>query len=360
MQPQIHYFAQSRFEAARRLERLPRGHPRQGLHGHGFRIAVRGQAPGSPCPGGEPQALGEALEQRLAPLRYHLVNETVRYADDAPLLRWVADGLAVPEVDGLTLSGDPRFGMDRDAKGALHAWRSFRIEAAHRLPNVPEGHKCGRMHGHGFTVVLYENVDGGDEVDAPERIAGAWAPLEALLDHACLNDIGGLDNPTSEHLAAWIWQRVELPALSGITVSESATTGCHYDGSHFRIWKQQDFEAAVRLEAAREGDPRRALHGHSYRVRLHLSASLDTVMGWTVDYGDVKERFRPVYAELDHHTVNELGVDGDVGGLAAWIGTRVRGGLPECHRVELLESPGRGAVADWAPAPTFDPLPMEP
>ena len=82
-------------------------------------------------------------------------------------------------------------------------------------------------------------------------------------------------------------------------------------------------------------------------------------MGWTVDYGDVKERFRPVYGELDHQTVNELGVGGSAGGLATWIGTQVRQGLPECTRVELWERPGRGAVADWAPMPSFDPLPMD-
>jgi 6-pyruvoyltetrahydropterin/6-carboxytetrahydropterin synthase len=215
------------------------------------------------------------------------------------------------------------------------------------------------MHGHGFTVVLYEAVSDGAAVTAPERIAEAWTLLEAQLHRACLNDLPGLDNPTSEHLAAWIWQRIPLAGLSGVTVSESATNGCHYDGADFRIWKQQDFESAVRLDSAPEGDARRALHGHSYRLRLHLAAPLDTVLGWTVDYGDVKERFRPVYGELDHHTINELGVDGGAGPLAAWIGEQVRPGLPECVRVELHERPGRGAVADWAERPAFDPCPLE-
>lgn len=359
MQPHVRYFAQSRFEAARRLERLPRGHPRQGLHGHSFRVAVRGRPAEAPFPGGESEALGADLTRRLAPFAYHLVNETVGDAGDGALLRWIAGGLAVPEVDGLALSGDHRFGVELDGGGGLHAWRTFRVEAAHRLPHVPDGHKCGRMHGHGFTITLHERVAADGEAEAPERLAAAWAPLEAQLDHACLNDLAGLDNPTSEHLAAWIWQRLDLPDLSGVTVAESATTGCHFDGAAFRIWKQQDFEAAVRLAAAPEGDARRLLHGHSYRVRLHLSAPLDTVMGWTVDYGDVKERFRPVYARLDHHTLNDLGVDGSTGALAAWIGEHVREGLPELVRVELHERPGLGAVADWAPRPEFDPCPLE-
>ena len=128
-------------------------------------------------------------------------------------------------------------------------------------------------------------------------------PLQADLHHACLNDIPGLANPTSELLAAWLWQRLKaaLPALSWITVYETATAGCHYDGRHYRIWKEQRFESALRLARAPEGDPRRRLHGHSYLLRLHLSAPLDQVLGWTVDYGDVKALFKPVYERLDHH-----------------------------------------------------------
>jgi 6-pyruvoyltetrahydropterin/6-carboxytetrahydropterin synthase len=160
------------------------------------------------------------------------------------------------------------------------------------------------MHGHGFEVILHADQDlqGRDLGVDFDRLGELWVPLHATLHHACLNDLPGLDNPTSERLAAWLWQRLkpELPPLSWVTVYETATAGCHYDGRHYRIWKEQTFESALRLRHAPTGDPRRRLHGHSYRIRLHLTAPLDEVLGWTVDYGEVKARFEPIYRELDH------------------------------------------------------------
>ncbi|WP_242445343.1 6-pyruvoyl trahydropterin synthase family protein [Chromatium okenii] len=128
------------------------------------------------------------------------------------------------------------------------------------------------------------------------------------MHHACLNDISGLENPTSELLAQWLWQRFapQLPTLRRVTVCETATAGCHYDGQQFRIWKEQRFESAVQFPDAPAGDGRRRLHGHSYLLRLLLSAPLDAVLGWTVDYGDVKTLFTPVYRQLDHHRLDQL------------------------------------------------------
>lgn len=109
--------------------------------------------------------------------------------------------------------------------------RDFRFEAAHRLPRVPEGHKCGRMHGHSFLVTV---VVGG-EVD-PELgwildfadIDAAIRPLREQLDHHTLNDIPGLENPTSELLAAWIFDRIELPKgeLRAVEVHETCCAAC--------------------------------------------------------------------------------------------------------------------------------------
>ncbi|WP_242445782.1 6-pyruvoyl trahydropterin synthase family protein [Chromatium okenii] len=139
--------------------------------------------------------------------------------------------------------------------------------------------------------------------DLFNNLDALWQPLHAELHHACLNDISGLENPTSELLAQWLWQRFapQLPTLRRVTVCETATAGCHYDGQQFRIWKEQRFESAVQFPDAPAGDGRRRLHGHSYLLRLLLSAPLDAVLGWTVDYGDVKTLFTPVYRQLDHH-----------------------------------------------------------
>ena len=111
----------------------------------------------------------------------------------------------------------------------------FQIEAAHRLPNVPEGHKCARMHGHSFRVEVH--VEGpvdprfGWVMDYAD-IKAAFKPLYDRLDHYCLNDVEGLSNPTSENLAAWIWDRLKpnLPLLSKVVVHETCTAGCSYSG----------------------------------------------------------------------------------------------------------------------------------
>jgi 6-pyruvoyltetrahydropterin/6-carboxytetrahydropterin synthase len=114
--------------------------------------------------------------------------------------------------------------------------RDVTFEAAHRLPNVPDGHKCARLHGHSFRIriVVRGPVDPhtGWLMDFSE-IKAAWAPLDAQLDHYYLNDIAGLENPTSEVLAKWIWDRlvVSLPALSAIQVHETCTSGCVYRGA---------------------------------------------------------------------------------------------------------------------------------
>ena len=113
--------------------------------------------------------------------------------------------------------------------------KTFRFEAAHWLPTFPEGHKCRRMHGHSFVV----DVEVSGSVD-PEQgylmdygeIAAAWSPIDKALDHRVLNDIDGLENPTSEMLAVWIWGRLQpcLPHLSGVTVHETCTSTCRYAG----------------------------------------------------------------------------------------------------------------------------------
>src|ERR1043165_1400923 len=87
----------------------------------------------------------------------------------------------------------------------------FRFEAAHRLPKVPKGHKCERLHGHSFKIELTVegpvNPETGWFIDYNE-LWKAWQPLFDRLDHNYLNEIEGLENPTSEVLAGWIWDRV--------------------------------------------------------------------------------------------------------------------------------------------------------
>jgi 6-pyruvoyltetrahydropterin/6-carboxytetrahydropterin synthase len=113
--------------------------------------------------------------------------------------------------------------------------KTFRLEAAHHLPHVPADHKCRRVHGHSFrvTVRVVGAVDPGSGwVMDYADLAAAFEPLRLRLDHHDLNTVEGLDNPTSEHLARWIWDRLStaLPALSSITVHETCTSSCTYRG----------------------------------------------------------------------------------------------------------------------------------
>ncbi|HEY3233775.1 MAG TPA: 6-carboxytetrahydropterin synthase QueD, partial [Polyangiaceae bacterium] len=104
--------------------------------------------------------------------------------------------------------------------------KELRFEAAHRLPNVPPGHKCARLHGHSFKVELA--VEGAVDPKTGWLIDYAamgelWLPIYQVLDHNYLNEIEGLENPTSENLARWLWQRIKpgLKELVRVTVHET-------------------------------------------------------------------------------------------------------------------------------------------
>ena len=113
--------------------------------------------------------------------------------------------------------------------------RDFGFEAAHWLPNVPEGHKCRRVHGHSFRgeVAVRGPVDPqtGWVMDFAD-LRRAVEPLVERLDHYMLNDVEGLENPTSERVAIWFWTRLapELPLLHRVTIRETCTSRCHYFG----------------------------------------------------------------------------------------------------------------------------------
>ena len=117
----------------------------------------------------------------------------------------------------------------------MRIYKEFSFEAAHRLPNVPDGHKCARLHGHSFHVRV--SVDGpigtrsGWVMDFAD-LKAAFRPVHDQLDHRYLNEIGGLENPTSENIARWIWRALQpgLPGLAEIEVRETCTSGCVYRG----------------------------------------------------------------------------------------------------------------------------------
>ncbi len=117
----------------------------------------------------------------------------------------------------------------------MEIYKDFTFEAAHRLPNVPDGHKCARLHGHSFQARIVVSGPVGEisgwVMDFGD-IKAAFRPIREQLDHHYLNEVEGLENPTSEHIARWIWHRLkpQLPALCRVEIRETCTSGCLYTG----------------------------------------------------------------------------------------------------------------------------------
>ena len=117
----------------------------------------------------------------------------------------------------------------------MEIFTEFTFEAAHRLPQMPADHKCARLHGHSFRAEVHVAGPVGAETGWVMDFAdvrAACEPVRLALDHRYLNEIEGLENPTSEVVARWIWQRLapELPGLVAIVVRETCTSGCVYRG----------------------------------------------------------------------------------------------------------------------------------
>lgn len=350
------YTAAVPFEAAREVLILPEGHRSRRLHGHSFTAKVRAKLPAgwNSFAGGEVDALRDALARTIGPLDYCRLNDTLEHPTDENLARWVRERLSAPGIDSVGIQSTNEEGADLDVVQHAHIWRRYLLQSAHRLPNVALAHKCGRVHGHGFEVILHAHVDLGaralgvdyDQMDA------VWAPIHGELDHAYLNDSPGLENPTSELISSWIWSKVKphLPELSWVTVYETGQCGANFNGEKYRIWKEVTLDSALHLRSAPVGDKRRRVHGHTYTLRLHLSAPLDQVMGWTIDFGDVKTIFDPIFKRIDHQPLHELRdlAQPDAANVALWLKHESEGLLPHLDRIDLYETRGCGVILSWS------------
>ena len=126
-------------------------------------------------------------------------------------------------------------GVRDSVRHTAEIFREFTFEAAHRLPNVPEGHKCARLHGHSYRVEIRVRGPIGTDTGWVQDFGDlkiAFKPVEEQLDHHYLNEVVGLENPTSEVLAKWIWDNLfsALTTLVEVRVRETCTSGCIYRG----------------------------------------------------------------------------------------------------------------------------------
>lgn len=344
--------ARARFEAARSLpasgdSRLSR------RHGHGFVVDVTAHlaAAATRHPIEPVGYLTAQLEQAVAALDYADLDTVLEDPSDLGIARYLGARLEGMDVSRIVVAPTPFLRMEWEAEGRQISARRYTFEAAHYLPNVPAGHKCGRLHGHSFEVLVRARGTGAGALDAAWREIGAW------LTDTCLNDIEGLSNPTSECLSAWLWQQLrrELPTLCSVTVYETGRCGATFDGERYAIWRAFTFDAAVQRPADTEGLAAARVLGHTYRLRLHLSAPLDAVLGWATDFGDVQRLFAPIYDLLDHRAIGDLEglADQTTESIADWIRSRAAAVLPSLCRVDLEETAGNGVVLSFGPTETF-------
>ncbi len=117
----------------------------------------------------------------------------------------------------------------------MEIFKEFTFDAAHFLPNVPDGHKCKNMHGHTYRIRLYcegpVDPHTGWVVDFAV-IKKVWEPIHKMLDHQLLNEVPGLHNSTAENISIWVWDKLkkDLPQLSKVELWETPSCGVIYCG----------------------------------------------------------------------------------------------------------------------------------
>lgn len=109
---------------------------------------------------------------------------------------------------------------------------------------------------------------------------------------------------------------------------------------HVRLSKSFTFEAAHALPTFPEGHKCRRLHGHSFRVEIHVEGEVDEQVGYLVDYGQIKAACEPIRQQLDHYHLNEIpGLENPTAeNLGRWIWQRLKPNLPLLSAVVINET----------------------
>ena len=220
-----------------------------------------------------------------------------------------------------------------NAQYGLHATQLFTLHSSHFLPHVPEGHKCGRNHGHNFHIIC----NWFKSQYACDNASQIFMPICEKLDKTLLNHIEGLENPTSEHLSAWLFHTMkpQWSQLRKMLVYETDSAGSSYMGGE--IWesfKQFHFDSCFT-------GPKGECMGHTFKVWLHVQDQLQEPFGWTIDFGDIKKLFKPYFKQLDHHCLNDLEglTSPTLQHITKWIMEKVKPELPSLYQIDLESTP---------------------
>ncbi|MBU6468878.1 MAG: 6-carboxytetrahydropterin synthase [Betaproteobacteria bacterium] len=324
------YLGSGVFEAARKTT-LDKGQA-QRLHGHSFRVDYASQIDLLP-----------QLTVLCDRLNLSYLNELIDNPDNGAVLSWFQSQLVSNQVKRIQLWAGPQSGVTYLAQKGVQTWFRSRFEAAHYLPHVPKKHKCGRLHGHGFEVLIHSPIA------TSEQVKQVWREIHAHLHHQLLNDIEGLSNPTSEMLAHWIWHYFAKLGLTvaEVTVFETRSTGSVYNGQFFYIWKEFSFDSATQLAHQQK------IIGHTYSLRVGLSSSLDEVFQWVEDFGDVKKIFSPLIDQLDHQPLHEILATGSMTECLAWLTKQALGALPKMTRLSVWHTPQEGLRQEYTKLPLW-------
>lgn len=335
----IQTFKRYFFEAARRLKDGPK--KSQQLHGHSFSLT-----PVCALKQDNELSARDKLDAVFLPLigqvNYRYLNETLSLEnpEDAAITRWFRDQTSSPDLDGLKLQSIDGFETEL-INNKIYHYQHIILHSAHFLPNVPPGHKCGRLHGHNFHIILHWDAEAVPRINNSEDMWKKFTPIYSQLHQKLLNDIPGLENPTSENLCVWLWEnfKSDFPPLCSVTVYETRTAGSTYNGSIWNCFKNFEMDSAIQ-------GPYGPM-GHSYRIQLSIqSEKLHETFGWTRDFGDIKELFKPYFKQLDHYYLNEVEdlqspYSAD---MAHWIYKKLHFELPELREIKIWDTEDSGII----------------
>lgn len=219
------------------------------------------------------------------------------------------------------------------------------LRSAHFLPNVPENHKCRRLHGHNFGLwisILIPSLN-SDAAHSIEILQDFSESISAELDCKILNKISGLENPTSENIARWIFNRFAKinSNLVSVLCIETATSAASYNRhDQWLCWKSFDFESVW------APNPEKTI-GHSFRLSAGISGKLKSKFDWVLDFSEIKAAIQPLINQLDHQDLSKLmqGRCNTAEGLLSWMREQSPDCLNASYCLQNLPSSGTYLIA---------------